>query len=96
MLLGATGWAAGSQIWNGMTPALMAEAQEEQHKCGGLLGAGHLRRGGAEAREVRAAADLHQQSETEEQHPASIWAMTMVEQSRSPGLPVLVVERDEP
>src|SRR5258708_6382514 len=23
MLLGATGWAAGSQIWNGITPALM-------------------------------------------------------------------------
>src|SRR5260370_6996569 len=78
------------------TPRLDAEAQEEQHKCSGLLGAGHLCRGRAEAREVRAAADLNQKSETEEQAPSVDMGHDDVEQSRSPRFLILVVKRDEP
>ncbi len=39
---------------------LDAEAEKEQHKCRGLLGARQVRCGLVEAREVRATADVHQ------------------------------------
>ena len=50
---------------------LNAESQEEQNKRGGLLAAGQMGCGGAEAGEFGAAAGVDQQSKTQQQAPGS-------------------------
>ena len=73
-----------------------AKAQEEQHKRSGLLSTAELGCDGTEAREFGAAAGVDQQSEAEKQAPGIDMGHDDVEQTRSSGLPVFVVERHQP
>ncbi len=73
-----------------------AKSQEKQHKSSRLLSASQLQRNGAEAREFGAAADVNQQRKAKQQTPGINVRHDDVQQSRSSGLPVLVVERNQP
>src|SRR6266536_5675724 len=73
-----------------------AESQEKQHNSSRLLSASQLQRNGAEAGEFGVAADVNQQRKAKQQTAGINVRHDDVQQSRSSGLPVLVVERNQP
>jgi len=73
-----------------------AESQEEQNKRSDLLSAVELGCDGTEAGEFGAAAGVDQEGETKKQAPGVDVRHDDVEQTRSSGLPVFVVERHQP
>ena len=77
MLLGATGWAAGSQIWNGITPALMPKPTKNSTNATACW---LLDKCPAAVRKLAKSAlplTCINRAKPRSKHPASIWAMTM-------------------
>src|SRR5258708_7243083 len=75
---------------------LNPESQKEQNKRGQLLSAVEMGCDRTEAGEFGAAAGVNQQRETKQQAPGVNVRHDDVEQSRSPSLPVFVVEGHQP